>query len=253
MSGTEKCSFTLLGLTLLAAANTAQADTRTESLASSEANEAAVYKLTTALYRTGDGYLGGDVNLRAGMGPHVVWAGFYRSETGFEQGRTGYENTAVLPFGKLVSSLQFATRGFAGAAATAELGGDHYFLLGLSRTNLRDYYNLTFDPNDSVLYGIGSHTLIPQTQAYLFSVKDNRLDTGQRVSHLVLRYQSGDKSRWTLDLSQKSGQGEGEEKISATGVTLGYDFDRYFVRAAYDPKVNFTVQNMARVSLGMRF
>ncbi len=231
----------------------AYADSRSESLASNKAVEHGAYKLTTSLYRTGDGYLGGDINLRAGLGPHVVWAGFYRSETGYEQGRAGYENTLSLPFGKLVSSLQLATRGFAGISETAEIGGDHYVLLGLSRTNLRDYYNLTFDPNDSVLYGVGSHTLIPKTQVYLFSVKDNRLDTGQRVTHLVLRWQPTDAARWTLDLTQKSGQGEEDEKVSATGVTLGYDFERYFVRLAYDPKVNFTAQNMGRISLGMRF
>lgn len=243
----------LLWLSLLAPISAVLADTRSESLASREVGEHAAYKLTTSLYRSGDGCLAGDVNLRAGIGPHVVWAGFYRSESGYEQGRTGYENTAELPFGKLVSSLQLATRGFAGAAATAELGGDHYLLLGLSRTNLRDYYNLTFDPNDSVLYGIGSHTLIPKTQMYLFTIKDDRLDTGQRVTHLVLRWQPNRTARWTLDVAQKSGQGEGEERVNATGVTLGYDFDRYFVRAAYDPKVNFTSQNMARASLGLRF
>lgn len=227
------------------------ADSRSESLASRDLGESVAYKLTASLYRTGAGERAADVNLRGGSGPHVAWFGFYRSENGYEQSRAGYENTTALPFGKLVSSLQFASRGFAGISETAELGGDHYFLLGLSRTNLRDYYNLTFDPNDSMLYGIGSHTLIPKTQAYLFTVKDNRLDTGQRVTHLVLRWQPIDASRWTLDVAQKSGLGE--ERVNATGVTLGYDFDRYFVRAAYDPKVNFSAQNMARASLGVRF
>lgn len=240
-------------LMLLVSIGAVHADSRSESLASKESVEHTAYKLTASLYRTGDGYLGGDVNLRAARGSHVGWAGFYRSETGYEQGRAGYENMLSLPFGKLVSSLQFATRGFAGISETAEFGGDHYLLLGLSRTNLRDYYNLTFDPNDSVLYGIGSHTLIPRTQVYLFSVKDNRLDTGQRITHLVLRWQPSDATRWTLDVSQKSGQGEEEEKVWATGVTLGCDFERYFARVAYDPKVNFSAQNMGRISLGMRF
>lgn len=238
---------------LMLLSGVALADSRSESLAVRDPGESVTYKLTASLYRTGDGERAGDVNLRGGSGPHVAWFGFYRSENGYEQSRGGYENTAALPFGKLVSSLQFASRGFAGISETAELGGDHYLLLGLSRTNLRDYYNLTFDPNDSVLYGIGSHTLIPRIQAYLFTVKDNRLNTGQRVTHLVLRWQQDIAARWTLDVAQKSGMGEGEDKISASGATLGYDFGRYFVRAAYDPKVNFTLQNMARLSAGLRF
>lgn len=243
----------LAGLALLAVACNALADSRSEALASRAVGDLPAYKLTTALYRNDDGYHAGDINLRGGVGPHVGWVGFFRSETGYEQSRAGYEHTLQLPYAKLVTSLQFASRGFAGISETAEVGGDHYLLLGLSRTNLREYFNLTFDPNDSVLLGIGSHTLIPRTQAYLFSVRDNRLGTGQRVTHLVLRWQANDHARWSLDLARKTGQGDEDEQVSATGATLGYDFDRYFLRAAFDPKVNFTQRNMLRISAGIRF
>ena len=43
------------------------------------------------------------------------------------------------------------------------------------------------------------------------------------------------------------------EMIHRAGLTLGYDWPRYFVRLAWDPKVNFTSQDMLRVQAGTRF
>lgn len=226
---------------------------RGEMMAERHAPSPLAYKFTGSLYSTDDNHLAADFNLRANLGNHAVWGGLYRSETGFQQGRIGYENSASLPFGRLVSSAQLASRGFVGGSITAEIGSDHFLLLGLGRTNLRDYYNLTFDPNDSVVYGVGTRTLIPQTSAYLFSVKDNRLDTGQCVTHLVVRVEPGEGRRWTFDLFRKSGMGEGDEPVSGSGLGVTYDFDRYFVRLARDPYVNFTQQNMTRLSAGFRF
>jgi hypothetical protein len=34
---------------------------------------------------------------------------------------------------------------------------------------------------------------------------------------------------------------------------VGYDWPTYFVRLAWDPKVNFTPQDMVRLSAGVRF
>lgn len=244
----------LLAIALFSWGCAAQAESsRGESLAERHAPSPLTYKFTGSLYSTSDDNLAADFNLRANLGNHAVWGGLYRSETGFEQGRVGYENTLPLAFGRLVSSAQLATRGFVGGSVTAEIGSDHFLLLGLGRTNLRDYYNLTFDPNDSVVYGIGSRALIPKASAYLFSVKDNRLDTGQCVTHLVVRVEPGEGRRWTFDLFQKSGQGEGDEPVRGSGLGITYDFDRYFVRLARDPYVNFTRQDMTRVSAGFRF
>jgi hypothetical protein len=36
-------------------------------------------------------------------------------------------------------------------------------------------------------------------------------------------------------------------------VTVRYDWPQWFVRIAFDPKVNFTPADMWRVSVGMRF
>ncbi len=43
------------------------------------------------------------------------------------------------------------------------------------------------------------------------------------------------------------------EFFHATGVTLIYDQEPWFVRLAWDPKVNFTASDMTRLALGIRF
>jgi hypothetical protein len=114
--------------------------------------------------------------------------------------------------------------GFVGGSATAEIGGDTFAILGLGRTNLRDYYP-NFDPNDAITFGIGSRAL-PKTALTLFT---------------------------TLDLFQKSGRTADEVFITGNGFALAYDFQPYFVRLAWDPHVNFTNGDMTRVSFGRHF
>jgi hypothetical protein len=41
--------------------------------------------------------------------------------------------------------------------------------------------------------------------------------------------------------------------IHQPGVSIPYDWAQWFVRLAFDPKVNFTSEDMWRVSVGMRF
>ena len=158
-----------------------------------------------------------------------------------------------MPFGKVVPSIQYATRGFLGGSVTAEIG-DHYFgLLGLGRTNLKDYFNLNFDPNDSTLIGIGTRAL-PGTTLTAYQVRDDRLGTGQRVTHFVARIETEPKRRWTVDVFHKAGRSPDDgEWVRGTGASVTYDFDRYFARLTSDPRVNFTHDNMLRVALGIRF
>ena len=37
------------------------------------------------------------------------------------------------------------------------------------------------------------------------------------------------------------------------GLSVGYDWPSYFVRMAWDSQVNFTAQDMLRLSVGARF
>lgn len=218
-----------------------------------EAGETWAFKLTPSYYATTHEHSATDLNLRANSGAHAIWLGHYRRGAEFEQTRTGYEFTLETEYARLIPSLQLATHGFAGTAVNLEIGTSIHALLGYGRTNARDYYNLNFDPNDSIVYGIGTR-LIPGTSLSLYTVKDNRLHTEQAVTHLVARTQWADRQRLTVDFFGKNGR-EAEEapKLSGHGVSVTYDYRDVFVRMARDHKVNFSSENQSRISLGLRF
>lgn len=211
------------------------------------------YKLTPTIYRTTNEPTAYDLNLRGNRGPHTAWVGYYQRSNEFQQLRLGYDNTMELPFGRLVPSVQYATRGFLGGSVTAEIGERNFGLLGFGRTNLKDYFNLNFDPNDSVLFGAGTRAL-QNTTLTIFQIRDDRLGTGQRVTHLTARVKPDDNTRWTVDLFHKEGRPDAiGDVVRGTGMTVTYDFDRYFVRVASDPHVNFSDNHMVRATFGWRF
>jgi len=70
----------------------------------------------------------------------------------------------------------------------------------------------------------------------------------------VLRQKTGTRSRWTVDLFNRSGRsGPDSELFRATGIAITYDREPWFARLAWDPKVNYTDSDMTRVALGVRF
>jgi len=238
---------------LLLGSSAAHADAHAAEAADGTAVEPWSFKLTPSYYATSNQKDATDVNLRANQGSHTVWLGYYRRSSEFEQIRSGYEYTVQLPLVQLVPSLRLATHGFVGGSISAQLGDPIYLLLGLGRTNARDYYNLNFDPNDSLVYGVGTR-LVPKSIISLFTVKDNRLHTGQTITHLVWRIAPNDQQRWTIDLSSKHGRASvNEEAVSGQALSLTYDYRNVFVRVARDRKVNFTVEDQNRFSLGLRF
>ena len=215
--------------------------------------EAWAFKLTPSYYVTTHETDAYDINLRSNHGSHAVWIGYYRRGSEFEQTRTGYEYTAQFPLVQIVPSLQLATGGFAGGSINAQIGDTTYALLGFGRTNARDYYNLNFDPNDSVVYGLGT-SLLPESNLSLFTVKDNRLHTDQIVTHAVWRLSPDDHHRWSVDLSNKHGRASAtDEPVSGNALSVTYDYRDIFFRLARDRKVNFSPDDQTRISAGLRF
>jgi hypothetical protein len=212
-------------------------------------------KLTPTYYHGSTENPAWDINLRGSLGAHNAWVGYYRQRDDFQQLRLGYDYTWDAPFGKVMPSVQYATHGFLGGSINAEIGERYFALLGIGRTNRKPYFNLNFDPNDAITFGAGTRA-IPRTTISLFQIRDDRLHTGQRITHFVARYKPDDKHRWTLDIFRKSGREDADpasEVLRATGAALTYDFEPYFVRVASDPYVNFTHNHMLRVALGVRF
>ncbi|MEI7612702.1 MAG: hypothetical protein WCK63_07315 [Betaproteobacteria bacterium] len=229
------------------------ADTTRPGGAEVGTSEAWAFKATPSYYATTHTKEAFDANLRANQGPHALWLAHYRRGDEFEQTRTGYEYTYQIPWFQLVPSLQLASHGFAGGSLNARVGDSVYALLGLGRTNTKDYYNLNFDPNDSVVYGLGTQ-LLPKSNLSLFTIKDNRLHTGQKVTHLVWRYLPDDHQRWTVDLSTKQGRlTPADDVVAGNALSITYDYRAIFLRLAFDRKVNFTPEDQTRLSLGFRF
>jgi hypothetical protein len=242
------CAATVLALATGAGAQDGRDD------APSKADTIA-WKLTPTYYSSTGQAPAWDVNLRGNTDTQTAWIGYYRRQEEFSQLRFGYERPTEFSFAKVTPSLQYATRGFLGGSLNAEIGERYFGVLGWGRTNLKDYYNLNFDPNDAITFGAGTRAL-PNTVLTLFQIRDDRLDTGQRVTHLVARIRPDARTRWTLDGFYKQGRADSDpasEQVHGAGATVTYDFDRYFVRVASDPYVNFSNSHMIRIAAGMRF
>ena len=233
----------------------------TEPNEPSKADGSIVWKFTPGIYRETAGRTANDLNLRGNLESNTFWIGRYQRGGEFEQTRAGYERQMAVPLGRIIASGQIASRGFLGGSVTLEADAASIFpsnvvgLLGWGRTNQKPYYNLNFDPNDSVLVGAGWRPDSGMALT-LFQVRDDRLRTGQRVTHLVLRRQTGTNSRFTMDLFKRTGRSDsdpGSEIFHANGVALTYDQDPWFVRIAWDPKVNYTNSDMTRLAIGVRF
>lgn len=238
---------------IFADAQTPTADSQTAPSANAQPAEDKIgFKITPSWYRSDDGNRAGDINLRANTETQTGWLGYYRDKTGFSQTRAGYENKLDGGWLRSVLSVQVASGGFVGGSVTTEVGGDTYGIAGFGRTNLRDYYNLNFDPNDAITLGVGTR-VFKDTELTLFHLWDDRLHTRQRVTHAIIRHKFDNKERLTFDISRKSGLTTEDDFIRGYAATLTYDFRQYFLRVARDEYVNFSPTAQYRVSLGARF
>ena len=221
-------------------------------------DEAWQYKLTVGNYRLAGEANALDVNLRAAHGDQTGWLGWYQQASGrsgsprLRQARAGFEQTLDGDTVKTVVSATAASGGYLGLGFTSEIGGDAgYGIAGFSRTNLRNYVNLNFDPNDAITLGLGSRA-IPGLPIAVFQVRDDRLGTQQANTHLLVRYQVSAQLRWTVDLADKRGLLDNGDHSHQTALSLTLDHPPWFARLAVDPRVNFTPLNMVRLSYGLR-
>jgi hypothetical protein len=208
-------------------------------------------KLTVEVY-SADGEVTTDVNARYSSHDWTGWAGWYGPQSDVRQTRAGIEYDLRRPWLVLVPSAQIASGSFVGGSVYSEVGKAVYAVAGASRTNLKPYANLTFDPNESWQLGAGVHLGMEDSLA-AFAIWDNRLDTGQQNSHVVLRHYLQHARRLTLDLSYKSGHDGAGDFIRGSGQAMEYDWHRWFLKVARDQHVNFTAATMWRAGGGLRF
>jgi hypothetical protein len=210
------------------------------------------FKLTPSYYQSSDGTDATDINLRGRRGPHTGWLGFYRDSTGYRQARTGYEFAQDISAGHIVYSAQAASGGFLGGSINAQLGDPIYAIVGFGRTNLKNYYNLNFDPNDAITLGVGA-AVNAKTDLSLFHIWDDRLGTRQRVTHLMLHHSLSQAARISVDASYKSGLNPDNEFVKGYAMTVTYAYESYFIRLARDQHANFGNTSQTRLSVGLNF
>lgn len=215
------------------------------------------YKFTTGYYAATGGGLprdhGLDLNLRRSANAGNTWLAWYRSPVqDVSQPRAGWDNTfEVTPTWRVQPSVQMASGGFVGGSVFAETGQHWVAGAGFGRTNLRPYVNLNFDPNDAWMASLG-YRWNSQQSLILQVVRDNRNNPDQQNMHLVYRLPMPHGERLVVDVISKSGTVE-DQFVRKSGLSIGYDWPSLFMHVAYDPYVNFTPQNMWRVSVGTRF
>jgi hypothetical protein len=193
-----------------------------------------------------------DVNLRHSSTLGNVWYGHYvASAEQLTQDRAGWDRNFSLGAVRVLPSVQVATGGAWNGSFNVETGTRWYAGAGLGRTNLRPTVNLNFDPNDAWSLS-GGYRWAEGASLGLVYVRDNRENPDQQHLHLVWRTPLADAHRLTVDLLHKRGLVEGEH-IVRTGLSVAYDWPRWFVRLSYDPKVNFSTQDMWRLAGGTRF
>ena len=243
----------------LATRTAAQREGDTASARSTPTDDApaAPFKFTTGLYRTaGAGQTastGLDLNLRYQGGAGDLWVGAFRAPAGdVSQLRGGWDHSFALGPVRLLPSLQYASGGFMGGSVNLETGTHWYAGAGLGRTNLRNYVNLNFDPNDAWMLSAG-YRWSEARYAGVQVVRDNRAHPDQQHLHLVARLPTDAGHAVFVDLLDKRGSLDDGRYVHRYGASMTYSWPQVFVRMAYDPKVNFTPQNQWRVSVGTRF
>jgi hypothetical protein len=224
--------------------------------AHAQAQTPLLYKFTTGYYaQTGadqSKVTGADFNLRRAIGDGNAWLAWYRSPTlDVRQARAGWDHVFSLGPVRIQPSLQAASGGFWGGSLGLETGESWFAGVGLGRTNLRPYVNLNFDPNDAWMASGGYRWTSGQSLS-VQAVRDNRQNPDQQHLHLVYRTPMGESDRLTVDLLDKRGTADGTY-IRRTGLSVAYDWPRIFARVSYDPKVNFSAQDMWRAQVGLRF
>jgi hypothetical protein len=209
-------------------------------------------KLTLGIYFTPGGRAY-DLNLRHQFGPLTAWiAGFYDPNSS-KLIRVGAQYDYKKAWVHLVPTLEVSTTRAISGSLYSEFGaGKTIAIAGVSRTNLRAFFDLFWDPSDSVQLGI-AHTLSSYDRISAYTIFDVRLHTGQQNTHIVWRHKLNATNGITFDGLFKSGHTDSGEYIHNVGIGVYYDRPKWFWKLYYDPHVNFTNMTMVRTGIGLKF
>jgi hypothetical protein len=210
-------------------------------------------KLTLGIYFT-PGARAYDLNLRHQFGSSITaWiAGFYDPQSN-KLLRIGAQYDYKKAWFHVVPTLEVSTTRAMSGSLYTELGsGNTVAIAGISRTNLRAFFDLFWDPGDSVQLGF-AQKLSSYDRISAYTIFDVRLHTQQENTHVVWRHKLNRNNGITIDGLFKSGHTDSGEFIHDVGVGLYYDRPKWFWKLYYDPHVNFTERTMVRSGIGLKF
>jgi len=208
-------------------------------------------KLTFGIYFT-RGARAYDLNLRHQFGPFTVWiAGFYDPKTN-KLLRLGAQYDYVKAWFHFVPTVEVATSKAVTGSLYSEFGRKTFVIAGVSRTNLKAFFDLFWDPSESVQLGVG-HKISGYDRIQAYTIFDVRLHTSQQNTHVLWRHKLNRNNGITFDGVFKSGHTDSGEFIHNVGIGVYYDRPRWFWKLYYDPHVNFTARTMVRSGVGLKF
>ncbi len=176
-------------------------------------------KLTLGIYFT-PGARAYDLNLRHQFGPLTAWiAGFYDPKSN-KLMRVGAQYDYKKGWFHFVPTIEVSTTKAVSGSLYSELGsGKTFAIVGVSRTNLKAFFDLFWDPSESVQLGIG-HKISSYDRIQVYSIFDVRLHTEQENTHVLWRHKLNANNGITLDGVFKSGHTDAGELIHKVGIGM---------------------------------
>jgi hypothetical protein len=193
-----------------------------------------------------------DLNLRHQFGPFTAWIAGYKDTNSNQLIRVGGQYDYRKRWFHFVPTGEIETTKGASLSLGSELGYETIAIVGYSRTNLKTFFDLFWDPGDSVTLGVG-HKLSSYDRIQAFTIFDVRLHTGQQNTHVVYRRKLNRNNGVTFDVVFKSGHLDSGKYIRAVGAGLYYDRPKWFWKFYFDPYVNYTGHTMVRTGIGLKF
>ncbi|MFN2577699.1 MAG: hypothetical protein ABR607_08415 [Pyrinomonadaceae bacterium] len=208
-------------------------------------------KLTFGIYfvRGAQAY---DLNLRHQFGPVTTWIAGYHDSNGNQLIRVGGQYDYHKRWFHFVPTGEIETTKGASLSLYSELGRDTVAIVGYSRTNLKTFFDLFWDPGDAMQLGV-AHKISSYDRIQAYTIFDVRLHTSQENTHVLYRHKLNRNNGITFDCVFKSGRVDSGKFIHTAGIGAYYDRPKWFWKLYFDPHVNFTDHTMVRTGLGFKF
>lgn len=193
-----------------------------------------------------------DLNLRHQFGPLTAWIAGFDDPTSNKLLRIGAQYDYHKSWFHFVPTVEVSTTRAVSGSLYAELGGKTFAIAGISRTNLKPFFDLFWDPSESLQLGVG-RKINAYDRISGYTVFDIRLHTNQQNTHVIWRHKLNANNGITFDGLFKSGRADDGRYIRDAGAGVYYDRPKWFWKLYYDPHVNFSSRTMVRAGIGLKF